>query len=114
MCVRDGFGVIDMDTDDKVINLDTNFEDPQLCAIIASDIFLTMGFWLAFYMKKLFTGRALVLDALSCSCISSTGLSVLCVSVFWFPAPSHRVQCLFLRIAELMSTFHPYSEEVSR
>ncbi|CAL1366551.1 unnamed protein product [Linum trigynum] len=38
-CVRDGFSVIDMDTDDKVINLDTNFEDPQLCAIIASDIY---------------------------------------------------------------------------
>ncbi|CAI0602096.1 unnamed protein product [Linum tenue] len=39
VCNRDGFGAIDMDTDDKVLDLDTNFEDPQLCATIACDIY---------------------------------------------------------------------------
>ncbi|CAI0395689.1 unnamed protein product [Linum tenue] len=39
MCNRDAHGVIDMDTDDKFVNLDTNFEDPQLCATIACDIY---------------------------------------------------------------------------
>ncbi|CAN1240174.1 CYCA1-1 [Linum grandiflorum] len=31
--------IISMDTDDKIVDLDTEFEDPQLCASIACDIY---------------------------------------------------------------------------
>ncbi|CAN1268650.1 CYCA1-1 [Linum perenne] len=35
----DTVDVVPMDTDDKIVNLDTHFEDPQLCATIACDIY---------------------------------------------------------------------------
>ncbi|XP_048227403.1 cyclin-A1-1 isoform X2 [Ricinus communis] len=37
LCCRDI--LTDMDTDDKIVNLDDNYEDPQLCATMACDIY---------------------------------------------------------------------------
>lgn len=37
MCCREILA--DMETDDKIVNLDDNYEDPQLCATIACDIY---------------------------------------------------------------------------
>ncbi|CAN0879512.1 CYCA1-1 [Linum grandiflorum] len=36
---RDAVGVVDIDTDDEIVNLDANSEDPQLCVTIACDIY---------------------------------------------------------------------------
>ncbi|XP_052306503.1 cyclin-A1-1 isoform X2 [Populus trichocarpa] len=37
MCIRDALA--DMETDDKIVNVDDNYQDPQLCATIACDIY---------------------------------------------------------------------------
>ncbi|CAK7346930.1 unnamed protein product [Dovyalis caffra] len=36
-CIRDT--LVDMETDDKIVNVDDNYQDPQLCATIACDIY---------------------------------------------------------------------------
>jgi hypothetical protein len=37
VCIRDTR--TDMETDDKIVNVDDNYQDPQLCATIACDIY---------------------------------------------------------------------------
>ena len=37
ICNRDVLA--EMETDDKIVNVDTNYMDPQLCATIACDIY---------------------------------------------------------------------------
>ncbi|CAN1176082.1 CYCA1-1, partial [Linum perenne] len=39
VCSRDSLGVVDMDTDEKIVNIDADIEDPQLCGTIACDIY---------------------------------------------------------------------------
>jgi cyclin A len=38
VCIRDTR--TDMETDDKIVNVDDNYQDPQLCATIACDIYM--------------------------------------------------------------------------
>ncbi|CAN0892275.1 CYCA1-1 [Linum grandiflorum] len=39
VCSRDALGVVDMDTDEKIVNIDADVDDPQLCATNACDIY---------------------------------------------------------------------------
>ncbi|CAN1234461.1 CYCA1-1 [Linum perenne] len=39
VCSRDSLGVVDMDTDEKIVNIDADIEDLQLCGTIACDIY---------------------------------------------------------------------------
>ncbi|KAH8508964.1 hypothetical protein H0E87_010917 [Populus deltoides] len=47
VCIRDTR--TDMETDDKIVNVDDNYQDPQLCATIACDIYMHLR---ASEMKK--------------------------------------------------------------
>lgn len=38
ICKRDV--IVEMETDDKIVDLDDNYMDPQMCATIACDIYM--------------------------------------------------------------------------